>query len=219
MIARFYAPDPVGFADRGPGYFNRYAYTMNDPVNFIDPTGMYARGSGFTDEQWEKFDQVQNQAASDMRSTASDLMSEAIGLEKLGDRDAANGLRAEARSLIAGAEVLSGDEFTANVGNLGANEGSGTPAAVDPETRNVTVDMGHTVWSDSPSPFPEFVIGHESLHSAGLLGHASDEIRAGVRRNAYRYGDANERQAYRNIPMGSPRARRNPDHLMSRVYP
>ena len=24
-----------------PGYFNRYAYTMNDPVNFSDPTGKY----------------------------------------------------------------------------------------------------------------------------------------------------------------------------------
>ncbi len=42
VIARFYAPDPVGFADRGPGYFNRYAYTMNDPVNLVDPTGMHA---------------------------------------------------------------------------------------------------------------------------------------------------------------------------------
>ena len=39
VIARFYAPDPVGFAGGGPGYFNRYAYTMNDPVNLVDPTG------------------------------------------------------------------------------------------------------------------------------------------------------------------------------------
>ena len=42
VIARFYAPDPVGFAGGGPGYFNRYAYTMNDPVNLVDPTGMSA---------------------------------------------------------------------------------------------------------------------------------------------------------------------------------
>jgi RHS repeat-associated protein len=42
VTARFLAPDPVGFADMGPGYFNRYAYTANDPVNLVDPTGMAA---------------------------------------------------------------------------------------------------------------------------------------------------------------------------------
>jgi hypothetical protein len=26
----------------GPGYFNRYAYTMNDPVNLVDPEGEQA---------------------------------------------------------------------------------------------------------------------------------------------------------------------------------
>jgi RHS repeat-associated protein len=39
VTARFLAPDPVGFSSGGPGYFNRYAYTMNDPVNHTDPTG------------------------------------------------------------------------------------------------------------------------------------------------------------------------------------
>jgi uncharacterized protein RhaS with RHS repeats len=31
--------DPVGFAQAGPGYFNRYAYVHNDPINGIDPFG------------------------------------------------------------------------------------------------------------------------------------------------------------------------------------
>ena len=30
----------MGFAAGGPGYFNRYAYTMNDPVNLVDPDGL-----------------------------------------------------------------------------------------------------------------------------------------------------------------------------------
>jgi RHS repeat-associated protein len=42
VTARFLAPDPAGFADMGPGYFNRYAYTMNDPVNLVDPEGEQA---------------------------------------------------------------------------------------------------------------------------------------------------------------------------------
>jgi uncharacterized protein RhaS with RHS repeats len=39
VIGRFLSNDPVGFASGGTGYFNRYAYTMNDPVNATDPTG------------------------------------------------------------------------------------------------------------------------------------------------------------------------------------
>ena len=39
-MGRFLSVDPVTFMDTGnPGYFNRYTYTMNDPVNRIDPDG------------------------------------------------------------------------------------------------------------------------------------------------------------------------------------
>ena len=34
------ANDPVTFLDTGnPNFFNRYAYTFNDPVNLTDPDG------------------------------------------------------------------------------------------------------------------------------------------------------------------------------------
>ncbi len=39
--------DPVTFMDSGdPGYFNRYAYVLNDPINLTDPTGMCASENG-----------------------------------------------------------------------------------------------------------------------------------------------------------------------------
>ena len=41
VIGRFLSIDPMDFVGSGgnPGYFNRYAYTMNDPVNNTDPDG------------------------------------------------------------------------------------------------------------------------------------------------------------------------------------
>jgi len=39
VIGRFLSNDPVGFAEGGVQYFNRYVYTANDPVNAIDPDG------------------------------------------------------------------------------------------------------------------------------------------------------------------------------------
>lgn len=43
LADRFLSIDPVTFLDTGnPGYFNRYAYTFNNPTNLIDPSGMGA---------------------------------------------------------------------------------------------------------------------------------------------------------------------------------
>ena len=49
VMGRFLSIDPVTFLDeKNPGYFNRYSYTFNDPINMIDPDGervVFAPGS------------------------------------------------------------------------------------------------------------------------------------------------------------------------------
>ncbi len=39
VIGRFLSNDPVGFSPDQPQMFNRYSYTLNDPVNAFDPDG------------------------------------------------------------------------------------------------------------------------------------------------------------------------------------
>jgi|GEM_PF-5095773 len=43
VIGRFLSVDPVGFFPRQPGMFNRYAYTLNDPINDVDQDGQLCR--------------------------------------------------------------------------------------------------------------------------------------------------------------------------------
>src|SRR5664280_3789406 len=39
-MARFYSPDPVGGQLSNPQSLNRYTYVLNNPLKWIDPTGM-----------------------------------------------------------------------------------------------------------------------------------------------------------------------------------
>ena len=58
VVGRFHSNDPVGFAEGGVGYFNRYAYTFNDPVNLIDPDGL-APGDRFNTPEEAAIDAVE----------------------------------------------------------------------------------------------------------------------------------------------------------------
>ncbi|MCL4524563.1 MAG: hypothetical protein M1453_10455 [Acidobacteria bacterium] len=39
-LGRFNSPDPIAGSVADPQSFNRYAYTLNDPVNLVDPLGL-----------------------------------------------------------------------------------------------------------------------------------------------------------------------------------
>jgi RHS repeat-associated protein len=53
---RFSQPDPYdgSYNATDPQSFNRYAYTQNDPVNFVDPSGLNARPN-WLDDRWALF--------------------------------------------------------------------------------------------------------------------------------------------------------------------
>jgi RHS repeat-associated protein len=69
-LGRFMQPDPKHF---GAGDYNLYRYCHNDPVNKSDPTGLYGRGDGFTDKEWEKFNKAQQDAANKIEKAAAKM--------------------------------------------------------------------------------------------------------------------------------------------------
>ena len=73
----------------------------------------------------------------------------------------------------------------------------------------ITMNTSHPNFGDNQNT--EFVIGHESLHNAGLnhpkfMGNIP-----------YKFGNFGQKMSYKNLP--SHKQVTNPDHIMSKVYP
>jgi hypothetical protein len=193
--------------------FNRYAYVNNNPYKYTDPTGMYGRGAGWSDDDWEKFDAAQQQAASDMSSSSYQLREIAGGLADgatTGDGYSASELVSMADSLDAGAAALNDDGsggFTANAvstSDLNGNFGSGEIGG-----KNISVATDHAAFGNNQET--QWMAGHESLHNAGLKHPAYMSF------VPYRFGSFGQRQSFKKLPAN--RRAQNPDHVISTVYP
>jgi len=92
-IGRFLSIDPVGFMETGnPNFFNRYAYTFNDPINLTDPSGMCAEDgkSGFCpqNEQAQKmFDQQMKDTNSSLPQAEKDAIKSGTFIAVTGNED------------------------------------------------------------------------------------------------------------------------------------
>ncbi len=205
----------------------------NDPVNKNDPTGMYGQGSGWTGDQWKKFDKAQQKSATNMENRAGKLEKAAAtlasggklgffqkmglgGFGKVAGKYSADGLNKAAGTLRSGAGALRSDGSDGRVANLvssaayqGLGGGSSGAAFINGAGGSImTVNGGNQAgWADMAR-----VVGHESLHTAGL-----SDLRGSNGEKAYQKGDSDQRDSYNEL-MGTDRALDNPDHLMDLVY-
>ena len=196
-----------------------YTYVGNDPLDRTDPTGLYGMGTGWDDDSWKKFDKVQQQAASDMDKRADALDKKADKLDAKG-KSGGDTLRATAGNLRDGASALRSDGSDGKLANrvdaktyqsMGGSE-SGA-AFVKGNGPIMTVNGGNAAAWTTGASMSQWVVGHESLHTAGL-----NDQRGPNGALAYKFGYPVNVDAFRAIS-GTDKANINPDSIMNLVYP
>ncbi len=206
----------------------RHTYANNNPFKFTDPDGRYARGSGFTNKEWNRFNRAQRRSAKSMDNAARKI-SRALETGKRIKRvtkafervfgkgnGTAENMTAVASSLTSMADVLKDDGtngFTASgqsqsdMTALLGRDATDVLAAGEVGGNNIYVNTGHASFTDSAELGRS--TGHESAHNVGMR----DQRVNGV--TAYKYGTDAQRAAFGSLPTIDPAAALvNPDTVM-----
>jgi hypothetical protein len=149
-----------------------YTYVGNDPLDKTDPSGNYGRGDGFSDDDWKKLDKVQQKAAGDMEKRAGSLEAKADKLDAKG-KSGGDSLRSVAGNLRSGAAALRSDGSDGKMANAVDSKtyssmGGSVNGAAFTKGDVMTVNTGNAAAWTSGNTMSQWVVGHESLHTAGL---------------------------------------------------
>jgi hypothetical protein len=66
----------------------------------------------------------------------------------------------------------------------------------------------------SSTGMAKWILGHESLHTGGVKGHAHGTNQ----QPSYKWGGPLEREAFKQVS-GTPAAANDPDHIIEHIYP
>ncbi|MFZ1218881.1 MAG: RHS repeat-associated core domain-containing protein [Chthoniobacterales bacterium] len=199
-LGRFVQPDPKQFE---AGDYNLYRYCHNDPVNKSDPTGLYGMGTGWTDEQWKKFDTAQQAAAARIEKAAAKM--DVKTFEKVfGKGSATPENMAKVQETMGKMVAALRDDGTNGYKANAYTEKGRVMGRGDVGGKELKINVGHSSFGNHSAL--TWVAGHESGHNAGM-GHGTVN---GV--TAYKYGNEAEKDAYKNLPTAGRLG--NPDNYM-----
>lgn len=180
VLGRWGSPDPLlssGTPD-SPQTWNRYSYVLNNPLSFIDPTGLWewdaSAGGTQTDAQLEqaskdkKLSRKQRKAASNALAFRARFR-KAVAAAKAAAATSGN---AEAQSAVS-AYGTEGDGNKVNVGWRNTQRGSSASALLE-ENDSVTVKFNKNLDGNKLA----VVVAHEGMHAYDALawvaaGHPS----------------------------------------------
>ncbi len=164
-MGRFMSPDPGPFVWRDPQTLNRYAYTRNNPLRYIDPTGKYFVVAA------EMRQQVQNYISTMLRTPNGAASIAAIAFS---NRPVNYGLASPAGSFnrgVLGRKNEGGGRWSITNGITSAVPGN-SPGQV--AGANVTLDNNNIAFTSILSGNTAFSIGltafaHEDNHVTDIL--------------------------------------------------
>ena len=145
-----------------PQTWNRYSYTLNNPLKYIDPSGLYVYASGTTDEQKKKFEK----GLEKVRSARDHYRQGSREYNRLDRALTAYG----ARGVDNGVTVKFGSAETPGNTNIGikvdASGNNKETTADNPTGQNITVTLDPS--RNSSDNDYAFAAAHEGSHVADM---------------------------------------------------
>jgi RHS repeat-associated protein len=171
--------------------FNLFRYCGNDPVDFTDPMGLYAEGSGWTAQQWEKFNQAQQTAALQLEKAVNRIvLAREAGKDskefkslsndfqkvfhKEATRENLSKVSQVARKMITALRDDGSKGYFAN-GKPGSGFRDSSVLGLGVVGgKNIWINVDHSRFGE-PSTLAH-AAGHESGHNAGLAGKTGVDV-------------------------------------------